>query len=232
MATIAKQDTRTAPKGDWLLVAGLLALALVPALGGIARLGQVSGGVVSPENARFLAAPAPIVLHILGTTLYSFLGAFQFSASFRRCNPTWHRSVGKVLVLAGLIVALSGLWMTLVYPITKVESGPAGFDGVGVYLTRLLVGVAMAWFIVLGLAAIRKRDIPSHRAWMMRSYALGMGAGTQVFTHLPWFLFPSLHGELARTLCMAAGWAINLAVAEWFIVKKRSLDLQTCYSCL
>ena len=47
----------------------------------------------------------------------------------------------------------------------------------------------------------------------MRRYALGMGAGTQVLTHIPWFVFPGLHGELARTLCMGAGWAINLAVA-------------------
>lgn len=52
---------------------------------------------------------------------------------------------------------------------------------------------------------------------MMRSYALGLGAGTQVFTHIPWLLFPSIQGELARTLCMAAGWGINLAVAEWLI---------------
>jgi hypothetical protein len=52
---------------------------------------------------------------------------------------------------------------------------------------------------------------------MIRAYALGLGAGTQAFTHLPWFLIPSIQGELARTLCMAAGWAINLAIAEWMI---------------
>ncbi|MNY10226.1 hypothetical protein D3C86_1431890 [compost metagenome] len=77
----------------------------------------------------------------------------------------------------------------------------------------------MTWFIAHGYLAIRKRDIPRHRAWMMRGYALGMGAGTQVFTHIPWFLLPATHGELARTVCMAAGWAINLAVAEWLIAR-------------
>ena len=45
-------------------------------------------------------------------------------------------------------------------------------------------------------------------------------AGTQAFTHLPWFLFPSIQGELARTLFMGAGWAINLAVAEWIIARQ------------
>ena len=56
---------------------------------------------------------------------------------------------------------------------------------------------------------------------MMRGYALGLGAGTQVFTHLPWFLFPTIQGELARTLFMGAGWVINLAVAERFISRER-----------
>jgi hypothetical protein len=61
-------------------------------------------------------------------------------------------------------------------------------------------------------------------AMMLRSYALGLGAGTQALTHIPhipWFLFPSIHGEFARTVFMVAGWAINLAVAEWLIARKQ-----------
>jgi hypothetical protein len=83
----------------------------------------------------------------------------------------------------------------------------------------------MILFICLGVAAIIRRDIPNHRAWMMRSYALGLGAGTQVLTHLPWFLFPSIQGELARTLLMLAGWVINLAVVEWILLHGCLKDL-------
>jgi uncharacterized membrane protein YozB (DUF420 family) len=83
----------------------------------------------------------------------------------------------------------------------------------------------MVLFICFGIAAIKRRDIPSHRAWMMRSYALGLGAGTQVLTHLPWFLFPSIQGELARTLLMLAGWVINLAIAEWTLLRGRLKEL-------
>ena len=57
--------------------------------------------------------------------------------------------------------------------------------------------------------------MPLHQA--PHNYALGLGAGTQAFTHIPWLLFPGIHGGLARTLCMAAGWALNLVVAEWLI---------------
>jgi len=42
-----------------------------------------------------------------------------------------------------------------------------------------------------------------------------------LLTHLPWFLFPSIHGELARTLFMGAGWAINLAAVEWILLRER-----------
>ena len=43
-------------------------------------------------------------------------------------------------------------------------------------------GSAMLVTIVLAFAAIRRRDIARHRAWMIRSYAIGLVAGTQVFT--------------------------------------------------
>jgi hypothetical protein len=52
---------------------------------------------------------------------------------------------------------------------------------------------------------------------MMRGYAIGLGAGTQVLTHLPWFLLVGKPGETPRAVMMGAGWVINLVVAEWII---------------
>jgi len=213
--------TTSSAKPDWLLPAGLIALSFIPVVAGTFRVVELGGGAaITPENARFFAAPWPVVLHILSAVVYCVLGAFQFSPGLRRRQPHWHRAAGRVLVACGLIVALSGLWMTQFYPAVHSDDpslSPANFDGPVVYAIRLLVGSAMALFLCLGIAAIRKRDIPHHQAWMMRAYALGIGAGTQVFTHIPWFVFPNIQGELARTLCMGAGWAINMAVAEWLI---------------
>ena len=211
-------------KYEWLIPAGLIALSFIPMVAGTFRvLGLGSGAEITAENARFFAAPLPVVLHIVSTVIYCVLGAFQFSPSFRRRKPNWHRAAGRILIPCGLVVAFSGLWMTQFYP--PANYPPVNFDGPFLYAIRLLVGSAMALFLCLGFAAIRKRDIPDHRAWMMRGHALGLGAGTQVFTHLPMFLFPSLQGELARTLCMGAGWAINLAVAEWLISRERRRQL-------
>jgi uncharacterized membrane protein len=208
------------PKTDWLLAAGLIALSLIPMIAGTVRVVQLGGGgPITPDNARFFAAPWPVVLHIVSAVVYSVLGAFQFVPSLRRSKPNWHRTAGRILVPCGLVVALTGLWMTQFYP-SAIEP-PASFDGPVLYVIRLLAGSVMVLALCLGFVAVRRRDIARHRAWMMRAYALGLGAGTQVFTHIPWFLLPSIQGELARTLCMGAGWAINLAVAEWFIARQR-----------
>jgi uncharacterized membrane protein YozB (DUF420 family) len=67
---------------------------------------------------------------------------------------------------------------------TQFYPWPPG-DGQIVYVERLIVGSAMVGSIVLALDAIRRRDFASHGAWMMRAYALALGAGTQVLTHLP-----------------------------------------------
>ena len=209
----------SAPRtSDWLTPAALVTLSVVPVVAGAIRLVQLGAGAeITEENARFLAAPIPMVIHIVSSVIFCLLGAFQFSDALRRRTPGWHRTAGRILVPCGIASALSGLWMTQFYPTSEFDGG--GF----LYAIRLLAGSAMAVFLVLGLIAVYRRDVPSHQAWMMRGYALGLAAGTQVLTHLPWFVFPSIHGELARTLSMAAGWVINLVVAEWFI----SHQLQT-----
>ena len=99
--------------------------------------------------------------------------------------------------------------MTLFYPQK---------DGTGdlLWVTRLLVSSGMGAAVVLGLVAIRRRDIARHRAWMTRAYALALGAGTQAFTvGFGEALFGT--GVLSHDLMMAAAWVINLAVAEWVI---------------
>lgn len=201
---------------DWLVPLGLILLSAVPIMAGAARVAELTGGgQVTPNNARFFASPLPVLSHIIGATLYSLLGAFQFTRGFRHIKPRWHRYIGRLLLPSGLVVALSGLWMAHFYPWPE-------YDGVWLYRLRLVFGTGMFLSLVLGYFAARKRDFTNHAYWMIRAYAIGLAAGTQVFTHLPWFLFPSIHGEAARTLMMGAGWVINLAVAEWIIYRQRT----------
>jgi uncharacterized membrane protein len=195
---------------NWLVPAGLIALSVVPIAAGIVRLVELRRGVVTAENARFFAAPAPVVLHVISITLFSVLGALQFAPRLRRTRPSWHRIAGRIAVPAGLIAAGSGLWMSQFYAL------PAN-DGRLLHVFRWAVGVAMILSLVLGYLAIRRRDVVRHQAWMLRGYALGMGAGTQVLTNVPWVLLRGAPDTFARAMLMGAGWAINVAVAEWII---------------
>ncbi|MEW9550429.1 DUF2306 domain-containing protein [Nonomuraea sp. NPDC050783] len=195
-----------------LVPAGLIVLSAVPVVAGALRLTALAGGPdVMPEGARFAAVPLPVVAHIVAATVYTVLGAFQFGG---RRPPARHRLMGRILLPCGLVVALSGLWMTLYYP------RPAG-DGDLLAAFRLGFGSAMAAALVLGLAAVLRRDFTGHRAWMTRAYAIALGAGSQAVITGIWVAFAGPPGETARALLLGAGWAVNLAVAELVIRRPR-----------
>jgi uncharacterized membrane protein len=199
---------------DWLIPAGLIALAFIPVTAGMVRLVSLaSGAAVTPDNVRFITAPIPVVLHIISVTVYCVAGAFQFSPGLRRRHPRWHRLAGRALVPFGLVAAASGIWMALTYAIV-----PA--DNALLHSFRLLAGSGMASSLVLGYAAIRRWKIEVHQAWMRRAYAIGQGAGTQALI----LILPSTLGvldDMTRALLMGAAWLINLGVAEWLIRRRR-----------
>lgn len=203
-------------KADFKIPALLIALSIVPTLGGILRLASVSGhATVGPADARFLAAPTPVVLHVFSATLFCLLGAFQFSTGFRLRWPQVHRSAGKLLALCGLLAGATGLWMTAFYPIPSDQQGPI------LYGVRLLVASAMMGAIIEAWRTILQRNVARHEAFMIRAYALGQGAGTQVLVLSPWMLLSGESGGLTRDLLMTLSWLINVAVAE-LILRSRS----------
>jgi hypothetical protein len=196
------------------LVTGLLVLSALPLIFGALRLTQLAGGPeIMPAQERFDASPLPVVLHIVGAAVYGPLGAFQFAPRFRRRRPGWHRVAGRLLIGCGLLVGLSALWMTLFYP------GANGTSAL-LYTLRLVFGSAMVASIVLGYTTIRRRDVRQHRAWMMRAYAIGLGASTQILTGTAGEIIAGPPSELGNALLIGAGWVINLAVAEWAIRRR------------
>src|SRR5262249_10584248 len=110
---------------NWWPAFALVFLSLVPMIAGISRAASLaSGGPVNAGNQRFFGAPLPVLIHIVGATLYTVLGAFQFVDRFRIRFPRWHRLTGRVLMVCGLAAALSGLWMTNFYHLPDGLQGP------------------------------------------------------------------------------------------------------------
>lgn len=189
--------------------AGLLALCVVPTTAAVLRLTELATGRrITPDAPPHLGAPWPLAVHLVSVLGYSLLGAFQFVPELRRTG--WHRRAGRGLAPAGVVAALSGLWLTLFAPL------PADDEGL-LEAFRLVVGPAMAGSIVLGVRAVRRGDIAAHRAWMTRGYALGMGAGTQAVLIAPITALAAAPTGGTRALLMGAGWAVNAVVAECLI---------------
>ena len=202
--------TRRPSGAGWPVAAALVVLSLIPLSAGALRLIQLAGGpALMPVDDRFAGFPAALVIHIAGSACFALLGIGQLITRLRRSHPTWHRRTGRVLVAAGLAVVGSALWLTIGYPAHRGT-------GTILFASRLLAATAMGAFLVLGFAAIRRRDITAHRAWMVRAYALALGAGTQAFTE--GFTEAAVGpGVVSGDLAKLAGWVINLAVAEWAI---------------
>lgn len=109
------------------------------------------------------------------------------------------------------MAAATGIWMAFFYP--KVPT-----DGPSLFYIRLFVGLWMLLCLLYAYREIRKLNVKEHRLWMVRAYAVGLGAGTQVFTHLPWFVL--VGGDPSgwiRDGLMAAGWIINIVFAEVYL---------------
>ena len=215
--TISNRTRHQAPGPGWPVPVALAALSAIPLIMGSLRLVELAGGpALIAADERFASFPLPVVLHVLGSAIYVLLGALQFVPRFRRRHRTWHRRAGRVLVVAGLLVAASALWMTLLYQ-------PKPGTGDVLYILRLAFGSAMIACLILGFTAIRHRNIAAHRAWMIRAFAIGLGAGTQAFTEgIGQALLGA--GELQGDLAKAAGFALNLAVAEWVIARQSTLN--------
>lgn len=210
--SLRRSGSGSRPGSSWPVPAALVALTLFPLVAGSLRLLELAGGPqLLPANPRVDASPVPVVLHVAAAAVYAVAGAFQFPARIRRAHRAWHRRAGRVLVGAGLVVAGSGLWMTLFYP------GAPGGDLL--WTIRIVASSAMGAGILLGLAAIRRRDFAAHRAWMIRAYALAVAAGTQVFTQ---GIGDAVFGtsDLSTALSVGSGWLVNAAVAEWIIRRR------------
>ena len=199
----------------WGVPAALLTLSVIPVSAGSARLVELAGGP-SVLPARLDLSAVLLGVHIVSVIMYAVLGAFQFSAGLRRRRTGWHRAVGRLLVVVGLVVAISALCLTLLH--SRTEGGDL------LYVFRLLAGSGMAASIVLGYTAIRRGDLAGHMAWMTRAYALALGAGTQVLTEgFGRAIFGT--GDRTTAVLQGAGWVINLGVAELVIRRRRMAAL-------
>jgi hypothetical protein len=88
-------------------------------------------------------------------------------------------------------------------------------------------GSLMVAGLVLGVLAIRRRDVRTHQRWMARAYAVAQGAGTQAIVLGPMVLLVDQPGGNLKAAGMTVAWVINLAVAEWLVRRSQARSGQS-----
>lgn len=127
------------------------------------------GSTVHPQmRMTYASQRAGILAHIFASSLTLLLGPLQFVPSVRARWPGVHRCIGRVYLGVGVLVGgLAGLYMAL-----HSYGGWLAHSGFAV--------LALAWLYTgyRAYTSVRARDFASHRAWMIRNYALALGALT------------------------------------------------------
>lgn len=172
----------------------------------------MGGAELMPENPLAHEAPIVIGLHIIGSSAFCLLGALQSLPSIRQHHRNLHKNLGRIAGAGDCISVITGLVMTHQFVFSSELQGEL------LYWVRMVVGTAMLAWIVYGITAIRNRNMDSHRASMMRGYALGQGASTQAFVGITWMLISGTEATgFLRDVLMTSAWLINLSVTEYLI---------------
>lgn len=206
-----RERPRRGSRTGWLAISGLVLLSAIPIIGGVIRLAEFGG---DPESALPWPLSVAIVAHIVAMSTFCLLGAFQFSPALRT-RRSWHRRVGRALIPAGLVAAVSSV------PLGALFGGPS--DERALAIVRVIFAVAMTIFLVQSVLAIRRRQFAAHGAWMTRAYAIAVSGGTQALVLILWSIVDSDIDVLGETWLVAVGFVINGLVAE-LLIRRRGMS--------
>jgi hypothetical protein len=153
-------------------------------------------------------------IHVFTGILIYISGGLQFLISHQK-RPNLHRFLGYLYV--GFIF--------ITFPAVLIMSFRAngGYVAQIGFVIQSLLWLLCTWF---GLRAILKNKPTTHKRFMIRSYALTLGAFTLRFlAFLIGMMRVDLHPNVKYTFIAWGSWIINLLIAEW-IIKKMNFSSQ------
>jgi len=235
--------------GERVMAAGVLLLALIGVATGALRTHRAALGVSSSPDAAARAAasdsalfglmiatggerrraeierdfprlqrkyddhPAATLLHVAPGLVFVILAPLQLVRRIRSRFPAVHRWSGRVVLLAGVPIVTTALFLAWFAPHTGMAE-----TVIITIVAMLFAGSGFAAF-----SAIRRRDIPRHREWMIRFLAAGLAISTVRLASTPiTLLLPFVSLRDITVVSMALGWIVTMAVAEWWIRESRS----------
>jgi hypothetical protein len=210
----------------WFGVALLAAVGITSAIG--RSFSVATGGLSYSQISQMLPAqivqegydfdrwfasyPVLTFLHVIPGGLLLALAPFQFSSRIRNRHLRFHRWSGRVLVLAALLVGLSGLLLAAKFP----YGGPVAAAAAFVAGTAFLIALFRAFM------AIRRRDVVAYREWMIRMFALGLAIATIRVIGLLVLAITGTSFQKSAGAVFWIGWVSTFTVAELWIRHTRA----------
>ena len=147
---------------------------------------------------QVIADRAFLIPHVLFGSIALLAGPIQFSSRIRQRHLKLHRIVGRLYVVSVFLAAPTGVILNY---------GRPGFPG-----TSMQAG---AWVVCTAAAFLtaRNRQIPQHRQWMARSYAVTLTFVTSRVLNL-WPRYWAHLGDVYAALGVTAFTLVSLLVVD------------------
>ena len=163
-------------------------------------------------EGRYQAHPLLTLIHILPGFLVLALGPLQFLPQVRRHHINVHRWSGRLFVVAALVTAVAAMLVTFVFPV---------FGGFSAQVAMVFFGVIFLVTVVKAFVHIRRRQIPEHREWMVRAFAIALGISTfRVLGSV--FMIAGVSFRDTWDTVIWLSFALNMVVAEVWINVSRA----------
>ncbi|MDQ2078210.1 DUF2306 domain-containing protein [Marinimicrobium sp. ABcell2] len=228
MPNLAMKELSTTAKStsfNWRIVGLLLFLTGIPAIPSFFILALVvmgSSAGAEPStliNALHFETPMAVIVHGLSGIVLFLTMPFQFSPALRSKHLKLHKLGGRVAVVSGYILALSGIWM-------HHALFPGSFGAR--YLSLIVISVGMCLSFSIALTHVINGNVSAHRKWMCRAVAITLAVVTPLFIEpLLYLFFNGLENtyavlqQLQHDYGRLLGMAINLFLVEYVLYKER-----------
>jgi uncharacterized membrane protein len=171
------------------------------------RFSGSSSNPAAALDAGFARHVALTFIHILPGALFLALAPFQFFPGVRQKHLQFHRWMGRILVISGVIIGVSALIMSYKMNI----GGPNESAATTLFAIVFLICLLKAY------RHIRRKEVARHREWMIRAYGVGLGVATTRPIVGMFFAFRKLTPHEFFGIAFWLGFTITFLAAEAWI---------------
>lgn len=156
----------------WMTVALLVLITTAFAVHrAIVDSANIRSGRLPPAgdfDRRYAQHPVLAYLHIVPGVIFMVGAPLQFVPWIRRRHLRWHRRLGRVFLVSGLVAGLFAIVIGIVFP----------FGGAVEAAATVTFGSIFVFALARAFLHVRAGNVAAHREWMIRAFALGLGVST------------------------------------------------------